>query len=194
MKILNIYTTFIKKVMETAQLELLKYPIGRYLRPEIITDDMMVQWIGQMTTLPFRLRKLVIQMNDEQLDTPYRPDGWTVRQVMHHIPDSHINGYIRFKWALTEENPVIKAYDEKGWAEIFDAKSAPVEMSLQLLDAVHTRWVYLIRGLSGEELERTFVHPETNTTAPLKATIGLYAWHGEHHYMHINNLIKRNNW
>ena len=180
--------------MTIADLDHLKYPIGKYQPSKTISKDMVDSWIDTIDNLPDKMRSLVSDLSQEQLDTPYRPEGWTVRQVVHHVPDSHANGYIRFKWALTEDTPMIKAYEEQLWAELLDSKSAPIELSLSFLEALHAKWVYLLRGLSGKDLERTFIHPATNKEAPLKAIIELYAWHGQHHYMHIKNLIISKGW
>ena len=172
----------------------LKYPIGRFERPGKIDRITLNNWIAQIETLPERLLRLTNPLSSEQLDTPYRPDGWTVRQVLHHIADSHTNSYIRFKWALTESKPTIKAYDEKAWADLFDTRTAPIELSLSYLRALHAKWVYLLKGLSDSDLQKEFIHPSTQNLVPLDENIGLYAWHGEHHYMHIKNLIDRKGW
>ncbi|MEL6304014.1 MAG: YfiT family bacillithiol transferase [Bacteroidota bacterium] len=144
--------------------------------------------------MPERFEKLVSPLNDVQLETPYRPGGWTVRQLVHHVSDSHHHSYTRFKWALTEENPLIKAYFEKEWSKLFDAKTAPIQLSLDHLKAVHAKLVFLLRGLSKEDLEKTFLHPEGNVTSTLAENIGRYAWHGSHHLAHIQNLIDREGW
>ncbi len=180
--------------MEDTQLELLKYPIGKFETPEAITDAHISEWIAALDALPSKLRHLVNGLTEEQLETPYRPGGWTVRQLVHHIPDSHHNSYIRFKWAMTEDTPVIKAYDEKAWSDLFDAKTAPIQMSLDHLSAVHAKLVYFLKGLSRNDLKRSFVHPEGKVTTTLEENIGRYAWHGNHHYAQIQNLLKRKGW
>ncbi len=180
--------------MEKEVLEQLRYPIGKFKTPEAIGKDDLGQWIAVLENLPQRLSDLVTTLTNEQLETPYRPDGWTVRQVVHHISDSHHNSYIRFKWTLTEDTPTIKAYNEKAWAELFDTRTAPVQMSLNHLSAIHSKLVYLLKGLSDSELERTFIHPNGNLETTLKENIGRYAWHSNHHYAHIDNLIKRKGW
>jgi hypothetical protein len=180
--------------MEKEILEQLRYPIGKFETPETITNADLEQWITDLETLPQRLSDLVIPLSDEQLDTPYRPDGWTVRQLVHHISDSHHNSYIRFKWALTEDMPTIKAYDEKAWAELFDTRTAPILMSLYHLSAVHAKLVYLLKGLSEAQLERSFIHPDGNQETSLKENIARYAWHSNHHYAHIQNLVTRKKW
>ena len=144
--------------------------------------------------LPENLKKLTSQLIDSQLDTPYRPEGWTVRQTIHHIADSHHHSYIRFKWALTEDTPMIKAYNEVDWAELFDSKTGPIDMSLNHITAVHAKLVYLLKGMSVSDFEKSFVHPEYNKTISLKVQLGIYAWHSEHHYAHIENLMKRKGW
>ena len=137
---------------------------------------------------------MVAPLTDTQLDTPYRPQGWTVRQVVHHLPDSHLNSFLRFKWTLTEERPVIKPYDEQAAARLPDYHEVPIEHSLDLLDALHVRWVGLVRCLSWQQLQREFIHPEFDTTSTLAATVGAYAWHGRHHLTHIERLLARQDW
>lgn len=176
------------------ELEPLKYPIGKYENPSSITESQLSEWIQILENLPAKLKALVTGLTEEQLETPYRPGGWTVRQTIHHIADSHHNSYIRFKWALTEDKPVIKAYDERAWAALFDTKSAPIALSLNHLGAVHAKLVYLLKGLSNGDLKRKFVHPEGLVETSLDENIGRYAWHSEHHYAHIENLLKRQGW
>ncbi|SNZ00239.1 YfiT family bacillithiol transferase [Flagellimonas pacifica] len=180
--------------MEKETLEQLRYPIGKNKTPETITQEHLDKWIGILEHLPQRLEDMVTPLYNEQLDTPYRPGGWTVRQLVHHVSDSHHHSYIRFKWALTEDNPVIKPYFEKEWSKLFDARSAPIQMSLDHLKAVHAKLVYLLKGLSKTDLKRKFTHPEGNREVTLEENIGIYAWHGSHHFAHIENLIKREGW
>lgn len=180
--------------MEKDTLEHLKYPIGKYDIPNSITTEHLNDWIAVLEHLPAKLEALVKGLSEEQLETPYRPNGWTVRQVVHHISDSHHHSYIRFKWALTEDNPIIKPYFEKEWSNLFDAKTAPIQMSLNHLSAVHAKLVYLLKGLSVEDLQRKFTHPEGNQETTLVENVGRYAWHGSHHFAHIKNLIERNVW
>ncbi len=180
--------------MEDATLEELKYPIGKFKVPDVITKEQRDQWITILENLPTKYSELVTSLSETQLETPYRPGGWTVRQTMHHVSDSHHNSYIRFKWALTEENPVIKPYNEKEWAQLFDTRTAPVALSLAHLTAVHAKLVYLLKGLTEAQLQRTFVHPDGNESSTLEANIGRYAWHGSHHLAHIKNLIAREGW
>jgi hypothetical protein len=174
-------------------MEILRYPIGRANIPEHITDDDIKQWITILETFPDQLIALTQNLSDRQLNTPYRDGGWTIRQVVHHLVDSHYNSYIRFKWALTEDEPVIKAYHEDRWAESLDYQ-APVELSLNALKSLHAKWVYLLKGLSKDELKRVFIHPEGNKKVSLEKNTGIYAWHSLHHYAHIENLVKRKGW
>ncbi|PKQ46968.1 YfiT family bacillithiol transferase [Confluentibacter flavum] len=180
--------------MTNDELETLKYPIGKFDCPEPISQTHIENWISILAYFPERLETLVKNLTDKQLDTPYRPGGWTIRQTVHHISDSHHHSYARFKWALTEDKPVIKAYYEDRWAELIDSKLAPIDMSLQHLKAVHIKLVYLLKTLSEEDLNKCFIHPETKKEVPIKRNIGLYAWHSNHHYAHIENVLKHNNW
>jgi len=180
--------------MEEKALEDLRYPIGHFVAPDTITDGQIADWIAILEHLPDRFAKMVTPLTQDQLETPYRPDGWTVRQVIHHVSDSHHHSYIRFKWALTEDKPVIKPYLEKEWASIFDSKTAPIDLSLRHLAAVHAKLVYLLKGLSREDLRQSFIHPEGNQETTLEENIGRYAWHGSHHFAHIQNLIIRKGW
>ena len=171
----------------------LRYPIGKFTFAENLSDKERGQVIAAITEAPANLRAAVSGLSDEQLETPYRPGGWTVRQVVHHVFDSHLNSYTRFRLALTEDEPLIKPYDEGAWAELIDAKTAPVEVSLTLLEALHTRWVMLLNSLSPSDWQRTFRHPELGVVS-LEKNVQLYAWHGKHHVAHINNLRERENW
>lgn len=170
----------------------LKYPIGNFQYDGEITDSVTSDWIKEIEILPGLLRDAVKDLDDEQLDTPYRSGGWTVRQVIHHLADSHMNAYIRFKLALTEKKPVIKPYDETGWAELSDYK-LPIDISLSLLEALHKRWTDLLRSLIPADLEKTFIHPESGEVTVGK-NIGIYAWHGQHHLAHITSLCNREGW
>ncbi len=180
--------------MEALKMEALQYPIGKFKEPDVITEVQLKSWISILEDLPQRLETMVGSMTKEQLATPYRPGGWTVRQLVHHIADSHHNSYIRFKWALTEPTPTIKPYFEKEWAELFDARTAPIQLSLDHLKAVHAKLVYLLKGLNDADLAREFIHPDGNVATSLASNIGRYAWHGTHHFTHIENLIKREGW
>ena len=180
--------------MDKKTLERLRYPIGKFESLEQITQVQVLQWIGVLEQLPQKLETLVSNLSEEQLETPYRPEGWTVRQVIHHMADSHHHSYVRFKWALTEDNPVIKPYLEKEWANLFDTRTAPIQLSLAHLKAVHAKLVFLLKGLSMDQLKRTFIHPEGNIETSLMENVGRYAWHGSHHYAHIEQLLKRKGW
>ena len=171
----------------------LRYPIGKY---EPITETNEAQrreLINSLAGLPLQLRAAVNGLSPQQLDTPYRPDGWTVRQVVHHLPDSHLNSYIRFKLALTEDQPTIKAYDENEWSGLSDARTAPPELSLDLLEALHRRFVLMLRSLEPKDFARTFIHPEIGVVS-LERNVALYAWHGRHHVAHITSLAERMGW
>ncbi len=175
-------------------MEQLKYPIGHFECPDNITEAHLKDWILVLEMLPQRLENLVKNLSAEQLETPYRPEGWTVRQVIHHIADSHHHSYTRFKWALTEESPLIKAYEEKQWSSLFDAQSAPIELSLNYLKALHAKLVYLLKGLSANDLNKYYLHPEGNVKVTVAENMGKYAWHSRHHYAHIEGLLKRKGW
>jgi len=175
-------------------LEQLKYPIGQANIPTIISDIQVKEWIVLLEEFPKKLTSLVLHLNIEQLDTPYREGGWTIRQVVHHLADSHHHSYIRFKWALTEDKPVIKAYFEQQWAELHDGKSAPIKLSLDALSSTHAKLVYFLKGISKEDLQQHFIHPETTDKVKLDKNVGIYAWHSQHHYTHIENLMKRKGW
>ena len=170
-----------------------RYPIGKFSWTASNTSNQRAGLIKNIAVTPQRLRKAVEELTEQQLDTPYREDGWTVRQVVHHLPDSHLNSYVRFKLALTEHEPTIKAYDEAKWAELIDGKNAPIEPSLQLLDGLHRRWVMLLLSLSGEDVQRKFVHPELGVVS-IDQYISVYAWHGKHHVAHITALREKEGW
>lgn len=171
----------------------LRYPIGRFRRVTTLTNAERRESIESIAAAPARLRAAIQGLTEEQLDTPYRPDGWTVRQVVHHVPDSHMNAYIRFKWTLTEENPTIKTYAEGRWAELEDSRTTPVEVSLTLLEALHDRWVRLLRSMKPEDFARPFNHPE-NGPMTLDSLLAIYDWHGRHHAAHITGLRERMGW
>jgi len=175
-------------------LEKLKYPIGKFVIPELITPNDRTDYIKDLEMLPQQIKNVVEGLDDRQLDTPYRPEGWTIRQVVHHLPDSHLNSYIRYKWTLTEDQPLIKAYNQKEWALLPDGKSAPIDISLSLLESLHTRWVWLLRSITDEQWKRCFEHPETGKLVRLDVNLSLYSWHGHHHLSHIQSLITRENW
>lgn len=170
-----------------------RYPIGEFTPPDNINEAQRHIWIEEVERLPGELRAAVAGLSDAQLDTPYRDGGWTVRQVVHHLPDSHMNCYTRFKLALTEEVPTIRPYDEKRWAELADSQ-APIEISLGLFEAVHQRWVLVLRAMTEEDFARTFHHPDMEEPQVLAAALGSYAWHGRHHVAHITALRQRMGW
>jgi len=171
----------------------LRYPIGKFVREGKATDSQRPELIQQIADTPANLRAAIKGLTEQQLDTPYRPGGWTVRQVVHHVPDSHLNSYIRFKWAVTETEPTIKTYQEKLWAELDDARTAPIEISLQLLEALHKRWVIFLQSLKPTDFSRTLNHPE-NGLMKVDDLLRLYAWHGRHHVAHITSLRQRMSW
>lgn len=170
-----------------------RYPIGKFDRNVIVTEAMRKEFINTIESLPLQLRKEVENLSDQQLDTPYRDGGWAVRQVTHHLPDSHLNAYVRFKLALTEDNPKIKSYEEQLWAELKDTFETPIELSLTLLDLLHKRWVILLNSLTDEQFERTMQYPDWGNIT-LGKTLALYSWHSKHHLAHITELKKKMGW
>jgi hypothetical protein len=175
-------------------METLRYPIGKFSSPKSsITRVERRTWIDDIAATPANMRAAVAGLNAQQLDTPYRPDGWTVRQLVHHVPDSHINAYIRYKLAVTEDTPTIKPYDETAWAQLGDTLSTPVEVSLALLQALHQRWVCLLESLSDAEFARQYNHPEIGVVR-LDWVLAMYAWHSRHHVAHITGLRERMGW
>jgi hypothetical protein len=172
----------------------LSYPVGTFTPEAEYPELRRAELVEEIRRLPAALRSAVEGLGVEQLDTPYRPDGWTVRQVVHHVADSHMNSFMRFKLALTEDNPTIKPYDEAAWAKLDDTRVAPPEASLAIVDALHERWVTLLGAMGGADFARTFVHPERAATMRLDTTLGLYAWHGRHHVAHITSLRARMGW
>jgi uncharacterized damage-inducible protein DinB len=171
----------------------LRYPIGKFQGNATLADDDRRKLIAQVEETPKRLRAAVAGLTREQLATPYRDGGWTVQQVVHHLADSHMNAYTRFKLALTEEEPTIKPYNETRWAELSDSKTTPAETSLALMDGLHERWINLMRGMSAADFARKMKHPERGTMT-LDETLGMYAWHGRHHVAHITGLRDRKGW
>jgi hypothetical protein len=167
----------------------LRYPIGEFERPAEITRAHIAEWIADISLFPGEFRRIIAPLTLDQLNITYRPGGWTVRQVVHHVADSHLNSFIRFKWALTEDRPVIKAYREERWAELADYTRVDVGVSLDLLDALHDRWCALLRSLTEADLQREFVHPESGPVT-LAENIGIYAWHGRHHVAHIELTLE----
>jgi hypothetical protein len=170
-----------------------RYPIGKFNFPAAVTESERAEFISEIEKLPAQLRAAVAGLSEAQLDTPYREGGWTVRQVTHHVPDSHMNAYVRYKLALTEDEPTIKPYAEDRWAELADTKSTPVEVSLAMLENLHERWVQLLRSLGSEDWKRRFRHPDLGVVS-LEKNLALYAWHGKHHVAHVTELRKRVGW
>jgi hypothetical protein len=170
-----------------------RYPIGKFEMPAQGSAARRQQAMDEIASTPAKLRAAVKGLNDAQLDTPYRAGGWTVRQVVHHVPDSHLNAYVRLKLALTEDNPTIKPYDEAAWAKLADSNSTPIEVSLTLMDSVHDRWDRIWRSLRPEQFERKLVHPE-NGARTVDWLLFLYEWHGKHHTAHITELRKQKGW
>src|SRR5688572_25555372 len=169
----------------------LKYPIGEFAEPDGYPEEKITEWIREMENFPAQLRACVTSLESTLLDTPYRDGGWTVRQVVHHLADSHVNCYVRIKLALTEDCPVIKPYNEAVWAELPEARSGPVELSLDLLDAVHRRLVVVLKGMRPGDWDRAYHHPESGKNWKLGNVLALYAWHGRHHLAHITSLAAR---
>jgi uncharacterized damage-inducible protein DinB len=170
-----------------------RFPIGRFNGQPPKDSAERQRFIQDIEETPDKLRAAIKGLSEEQLDTPYRDGGWTVRQVIHHVPDSHLNSYVRFKLALTEQEPTIKPYQEDRWAELADSRLTPIETSLSLLDSLHQRWVLLLRSFTPEDWKRTFRHPEVGLLS-LDKTVALYAWHGKHHVAHITELRKSKGW
>lgn len=172
----------------------LRYPVGRFEYSGDSSRQAIDRSIADIAEFPALLRAAVNDLNEEQLDTPYRDGGWTPREVVHHVADSHMNAYIRLRLALTEQAPTIKPYNEADWAKLADVRSVPIGVSLDLLDALHTRWVALLRAMPDADFERIYIHPEQQNPVSLHAMTALYAWHGRHHTAHILTLRKRNEW
>jgi uncharacterized damage-inducible protein DinB len=170
-----------------------RYPVGRFDRHGTTGPDGFPRLIDEIAVVPANLRAAIAGLDERQLDTPYRDGGWTVRQVVHHVPDSHMNAYIRFKLALTEDGPTIKTYDESAWADLADTRATPVTVSLQLLEALHDRWVRLLRAMSADDFRRTMQHPEMGVV-DLTVMLRLYAWHGRHHVAHVTALRETMGW
>ncbi len=171
----------------------LRFPIGEFRFDKETAVEHRETWMNQIEAAPVQLCTAVEGLDAVQLDTPYRPEGWTVRQVVHHLPDSHMNSYIRFKLALTEDTPTIRAYEQDRWAQLEDGRNGPVELSLDMLDALHRRWIYLLRSLESEDFGRSFLHPELGPVS-LWTNLAYYAWHGRHHIAQITALSKREGW
>jgi uncharacterized damage-inducible protein DinB len=172
----------------------LRYPIGEFERRDTLTPDERRAMIDTIAAAPARMREAVSGLSDEQLDTPYREGGWTVRQVVHHVPDSHLNAYVRLKLALTEEDPTIRPYDEALWAALEDSKLTLVEVSLTLLESLHARWVTLLHSMREEDFRRTLRHPDHTGILTLDWLVSMYAWHSRHHVAHVTSLRERMGW
>ena len=170
-----------------------RYPIGKFTFDGTLITEQKKQYLNDIEQTPAQLRAAVAGLSEQQLNTPYREGGWTVRQLAHHVPDSHMNAYIRFKLALTEEEPTIRPYMEDRWAELPESKQAPIEVSLALLDSLHQRWTMVLRNISDGDWKRTFRHPEMGLLS-LDKTLALYAWHGRHHVAHVTALRERMRW
>ncbi len=171
-----------------------QYPIGKFAYDGVATPAARAKRIEEIAATPAAMRAAVKGLAPKQFDTPYREGGWTVRQVVHHVPDSHLNAYVRFKLALTEDTPTIKAYQEKLWAELADTREVPPEVSLTLLEAIHQRWVALLKSMKPAEWKRSYRHPEYERIIPLDEVLATYAWHGRHHVAHITTLRERQGW
>jgi hypothetical protein len=169
--------------------EHLRYPVGKFKAPVSYTNEDLEHWISTIKTFPGKLRHSILGLSEKQLDTPYRPGGWTIRQVVHHVADSHLNSLLRFKWALTEDNPTIKPYEEADFALLADYR-LPVEPSLKIVEGLHQHWTALLESFTENEWNKTFVHPETKATMQLKKTLALYDWHCRHHLAHITETTK----
>lgn len=171
----------------------LRYPIGKY-EPQPLSQKQKQSWLNDLKYLPDDLERAVQNLDEQQLNTPYREGGWSVKQVVHHVADSHMNSLIRFKLGLTEENPTIKPYDEAAWANLDDVDAVLINVSLTLLHGIHLRLVKTIENLTDEQWQRTLFHPEHQKQMTLWYLLGMYAWHGKHHTAHITSLRERNNW
>jgi hypothetical protein len=179
--------------MMNPAIEQLRYPIGKFSFPESTTAQQRTEWIRDIFETPGKVRAAAAGLSPKQLDTPYRPGGWTVRQVIHHVPESHMNSYVRFKLALTEDTPIIKPYDEGLWAKLPDVQETPVEVSLALLESLHQRWVRVLELMTDADYARQFRHPELGLVR-LDQNLALYAWHGKHHVAHLTTLRARMGW
>lgn len=170
-----------------------RYPIGKY-EPQPFSEEQKAKWLMDIHFLPEEIERALLNLNEDQLHTPYREGGWTVHQLVHHVADSHMNAVTRFKLALTEDNPVIKPYLENEWVKLNDVKHLPVNISVTLLHALHRRWYYTIKDLAAGDWQRTVYHPETKKELSVWFLLGMYAWHGRHHVAHITALREKNNW
>lgn len=174
-------------------MEDLRYPIGKFF-PQPFSEALLAQRLAAIKYLPLQIENAILNLDEHQIETPYRTDGWTVKQLVHHVADSHMNAFIRFKLGLTESNPAIKPYDEAAWANLMDTKTIPINVSITLLHALHARWVALLNGISTEAWDRTVFHPQQQKDISLWNLLGIYAWHSKHHVAHITALRERMNW
>jgi len=172
-------------------LEKLKYPIGKFVMPEVFDQKQVDTWVSEIEALPQQIRQATEKLTELELEQTYRPQGWTLRQVIHHVPDSHMNAYIRFKQAITEDVPIIRPYYEERWAETAEAKNGDIRLSLDLLTGLHQRWVAFLKTLNIEDYQRKYIHPAHNQELTLDNMLGMYAWHGKHHLTHITNTLKK---
>ncbi|WP_044748840.1 YfiT family bacillithiol transferase [Bacillus alveayuensis] len=171
-----------------------RYPIGKFVKPESFSEEDLKSWINDIKSLPKRLREAVDGLSEEQLNTPYREGGWTVTQVVHHLADVNMNAFVRTKLIVTEELPTVKPFEENDWAETAEASSFPIEASLKLLEGLHDRWAALLESLEPEQFQRKLYHPILKTAMDLYTCVAIYAWHGKHHVAHITNLRKQKGW
>lgn len=174
-------------------MEDLSYPIGKYV-PQPFSEKQLQDWLIDITFLPQHLENAILNLDEGQVNTPYRPEGWTIKQLVHHVADSHMNAYIRFKLALTEDNPTIKPYDQDAWANLIDTKNLPINISLTLLHALHVRWVEILKAIAIKDWARTVYHPGQKKEITLWNLLGTYAWHSRHHVAHITALRERMKW
>ena len=172
------------------ELERLKYPIGKFIKPDVISSNQVNEWIMEIELFPSRLSELVKDLTVQELHWQYRPDGWTIQKVVHHCADSHMNSFIRFKLSLTENTPTIKPYFEDKWAELPDTTEAPILESIQILYGLHSRWVLLLKSLTQDDLQKAFIHPEHGRRITVAENIGIYAWHSNHHLAHIKQALQ----
>ena len=165
-----------------------RYPIGKFEKPDVITSDLISEWVSVIDAFPENLNNEIRNLSEVQLDTPYRKGGWTIRQVVHHCADSHMNAFCRIKLAITEDHPIIKPYFEEKWAELADSKSVPIDASISIINGLHLRWTILLNSLTPNELQRSFIHPEHGRKIEIAEAVGMYAWHCKHHLAHITTF------
>ena len=175
-------------------MEHLQYPVGRYVKPDGYAPEQLQEWIKILDVLPSWMDACIENLDERQMQVPYRQGGWTIQQVVHHVADSHLNAYIRLKLALTEDNPTIKPYDEKAWAELIDTKVVPVNISVTMLHTIHRRMVAILQNMKPSDWNRTYFHPEHQRQFPIWEMVAMYAWHSRHHTAHITGLRQRMKW